>query len=273
MLRTNPLLHYFQGYHDIAQVFLLVLGGSEPAYSVMSRVSLLRIRDYMLATLSPATKHLQLIPHILRSADDELAAHLGDTPPYFALSAVLTLYAHDMQEYTDIVRLYDFVLAHEPVMSLYLFTALIVHRREELLEIPRDEPDMLLFKLSKLPQPLDLQALIDTCLQIFGSCPPEQLPGKAWHSISSYSVLKTSREIGDTQSLDHARTLFAKQSQQLAREEQMVKVMKLVQKNRRPIVSFGVTLLVGVLSYYLRRSGNDRVLWGLVWRTTEIFRK
>lgn len=273
MLRTNPLLHYFQGYHDIAQVFLLVLGGSEPAYSVMSRVSLLRIRDYMLATLSPATKHLQLIPHILRSVDAELAAHLGDTPPYFALSAVLTLYAHDMQEYTDIVRLYDFVLAHEPVMSLYLFTALIVHRREELLEIPRDEPDMLLFKLSKLPQPLDLQALIDTCLQIFGSCPPEQLPGKAWHSISSYSVLKTSREIGDTQSLDHARTLFAKQSRQLVREEQMVKVMKLVQKNRRPIVSFGVTLLVGVLSYYLRRSGNDRVLWGLVWRTTEIFRK
>lgn len=268
------MLHYFQGYHDIAQVFLLVLGGSAPAFSAMSRVSLLRIRDYMLATLSPATKHLQLIPQILWSADAELAAHLGETPPYFALSAVLTLYAHDMQDYGDIARLYDFVLAHEPVMSVYLFTALIVRRREELLEIPRDEPDMLLFKLSKLPQPLDLQALIDTCLQIFGSYPPEQLPGKAWRSISSYSVLKTSREVGDTQqNLSHARTLFAKQSQQLVREERMAKIMKQVQKNRRPIVTICATVLASMLSYYIQRSGYDRMLWVFFCRTTGLYRK
>lgn len=271
VLRTNPMLHYFQGYHDIAQVFLLVLGGSKPAFSVMSRVSLLRIRDYMLASLSPATKHLQLIPYILQSADAELAAHLGETPPYFALSAVLTLYAHDMQDYGDIVRLYDFVLAHEPVMTIYLFAALIIHRREELLDIPRDEPDMLLFKLSKLPQPLDLQALIDRCLQLFGSSPPEQLPGKAWQNISRHSVLKTSRDICSPQSLEHARALFAKQSQQLVREQQFAKIMKQVQRNRRPIVSFGVTLLVGVLSYYLRKTGNDRILWTLIWRTAETF--
>lgn len=272
ILRVNPMLHYFQGYHDIAQVFLLVLG-KEAAFSSMSRVSLLRIRDYMQSSISPSTKHLQLIPAILECSDPELAVHLSKTPPYFGLSAVLTLYAHDIQAYTDIARLYDFILAHEPVMTVYLFAALIIGRRDEILDIPASEQDMLLFKLSKLPQPLDLQELIDRCLKIFSSCPPERLPGRAWRSISAYSVLKTSRTDLRGQSLERGRELFAQQAKQLQREELVIKVMKQVKKNRRPIISFGATLLVGVLSYYLRRNGHDRVLWATLWRTIEFLRK
>ena len=273
VLRTNPMLHYFQGYHDIVQVFLLVLGSDSAAFSSVCRISLLRIRDYMLSSLSPATRHLQLIPAIVQSADGELAKHLGGTPPYFALSAVLTLYAHDVQEYTDIARLYDFILAHEPVMTVYLFAALIIHRRDELLEIESNDHDMLLFTLSKLPQPLNLQALIDRCLKMFTACPPEQLPRGVWQRISKHSVLKTSRELKSEQSLDEARDLFTKQSQQLIREEIMAKTMKQLQKNRRPIITFGVTVMVGIVSFYLRRSGQDRVLLALVWRTISNLRR
>lgn len=266
------MLHYFQGYHDIAQVFLLVLG-KEASFATVSRVSLLRIRDYMQSSLGPATKHLQLIPVILRCADLELADHLSTTPPYFGISAVLTLYAHDIEAYADIARLYDFILAHEPIMTLYLFVALIISQREEILDIPAEDQDILHFKLSKLPRPLDLQALIDRCLEIFERCPPIELPGKAWRNISSYSVLKTSLKELRTQSLDEGCKLFAKQAQQLAREELAAKVMKQVRKNRRPIISLGATLLVGVLSYYLRRNGHDRMLWAMLWRTAETFRK
>ncbi|KAK5073131.1 GTPase-activating protein gyp8 [Lithohypha guttulata] len=223
VLRVNPMLHYFQGFHDIAQVLLLVLG-KDAAFPAVSRLSLLRIRDYMLISLGPAEKHLQLIPAILQCADAQLANHLGSTPPYFALSAVLTLYAHDIQEYADIARLYDFILAHEPVMTIYLFAALVTSRREELLEIPAEDHDMLLFTLSKLPQPLDLQALIDSCLQIYRSCPPERLPGRAWSDISSDSVLKTSAEKLRTQSLEEARRSFARQSQQLTRQQLATKL-------------------------------------------------
>lgn len=270
VLRLNPMLHYFQGYHDIAQVFLLVLG-EEAAFSAVSRMSLLRIRDYMLSSLSPATKHLQLIPAILRCADAELADHLSSTPPYFALSAVLTLYAHDVQKYSDIARLYDFILAHEPVYAIYLFAALIISRRPELIEIAAEDHDMLLFTLSKLPQPLDLQTLIDKCLAMVKDYPPECLPGQAWRNISSYSVLKTSRENLREQSLVEGRALFNKHSQQLAREEMTAKVVKHMRKNRRPIILSGATLLVGILSYYLRRNGTDRILWSALWRIAEVF--
>lgn len=269
VLRVNSMLHYFQGYHDIAQVFLLVLG-EQTAFTAVSRVSLLRIRDYMLSSLGPSTRHLQLIPAILKCTDPVLAQHLSETPPYFALSSVLTLYAHEIQRYADIARLYDFILAHEPVMTVYLFVALIVYRRTELLEI--EDQDMLLFILSKLPQQLDLQALVDKSLEVFKAHPPGTLPGRAWRDISSSSVLKTSRHNLQTQTLDQARALFRLQSQQLTREELAARVMKQVNKNRRSIISFGATVLVGVLSYYLRKSGNDRVLWTTFWHVAQVFR-
>ena len=67
VLRRQPHLRYFQGYHDICQVFLLVLGkDSAPA---ISRLSILRIRDYMLPSLAPALAQLRLLPSILNEAD------------------------------------------------------------------------------------------------------------------------------------------------------------------------------------------------------------
>jgi len=121
VLRRHPTLCYFQGYHDIVQVLLLVLGANA-APPAAARLSLLRIRDFMLPTMSGTLSHLQLLPAILRAADAELFEHLSQTAPfYFALPATLTLYAHDIQEYGDIARLFDFLLASEAVVSVYLY--------------------------------------------------------------------------------------------------------------------------------------------------------
>lgn len=119
-LRRHPALCYFQGYHDIVQVFLLVLG-PERAASAVIRLSLLRIRDFMLPALSPAMPHLYLLPAILYVADPVLCKRVSGTQPYFALAATLTLYAHDIQEYGDIARLFDFLLASEAVVVVYLY--------------------------------------------------------------------------------------------------------------------------------------------------------
>lgn len=259
------MLCYFQGYHDIVQVLLLVLGESA-AFDSVSRLSLFRIRDYMLPTLTPAIKHLQLIPAILELADSELARHLSETRPFFALSATLTLYAHDIQEYSDIARIYDFVLAHEPVMTIYLFAAIVLSRRSELLEIPVDEPEMLHFTLSKLPQPLDLEGFISTSLELFKEYPPHILPGRVWNSISSSSVLKTSRDIFVKQSNQEAHRFFRTQERELKREEFIQKSLKQMARNRRPLLSIAGAFLVGATSIWLRRTGYDRVLLVSIWR-------
>lgn len=122
VMRRHPQLSYFQGYHDIVQVFLLVLG-PEQAVPAVKRLSLLRIRDFMLPALAPATLQLRLIPAILYAADPVLCKHLNSNQPVYALSATLTLYAHDIQEYADIARLFDFLLARDAVVSIYLYAA------------------------------------------------------------------------------------------------------------------------------------------------------
>jgi hypothetical protein len=268
-LRRYPMLFYFQGYHDIAQVLLLVLG-AHLARPACARVSLFRIRDYMLPSLSPAVKHLQLIPAILESTDPKLCRHLAGTQPFFALAATLTLYAHDIQEYGDIARLYDFLLAHEPVVSIYLFAAIILSRKKELLNIPVDEPEMLHFTLSKLPQPLDLEGLIIDALELFRAHPPESLPFRAWKRIPQHSVLKTSRELALDSTTEEAKELFDLQTRDLWREEFRQKSYALMWRYRRPAGSVALAILIGVISFYIRRNGLDLWIWNYVGKLKEV---
>ena len=263
ILRNYPMLCYFQGYHDIVQVFLLVLG-DQHSVSAMVQVSVFRIRDYMLKTLTPAVKHLELIPAILEAANPVLHQRLANIQPFFALAAALTLYAHDISEYSDISRLYDFLLAKEPVVAIYLFAEIIISRKKELLDIPEDEPDILHFTISKLPQPLDLDAHILRAEQLFNDHPPETLPHGIWNRISRYSVLKTSRDQSQTQTVETALKLFDVQTRQVRNEERRKQALGLVWKHRRTIGSVALAVLVGAASIYLRRKGLDSTIWSYV---------
>jgi len=135
VLRRHPMLGYFQGFHDICQVVLLVLG-PECAVPALEYIALLRIRDFMLPSMMPAIDHLRLLYPLLQAADPKLCVHLSRTQPFFALAATLTLYAHDIQEYGDIARLFDVFLAMDPVFPVYLFAQIVLERKEELLRNP-----------------------------------------------------------------------------------------------------------------------------------------
>ena len=259
------MLCYFQGYHDIVQVFLLVLG-IDRAPTAVAHLSLLRIRDFMLPSLSPSLKHLRLLPAILQMVDLKLCRHLSATQPFFALSATLTLYAHDIQEYGDIARLFDFLIAQPAVVSVYFFAIIVLSRRDELFEIPLDEPEMLHSVLSKLPKPLDLEALIARTLQIFNDHPPESLPGLTWWWVSPYSVLKTTRRpqrrVG---SIHDGELLFHGLSMQLRREELRKYGISQLWKYRRPARRIGIAVLVVVVSYWVQKNGLPKFGSGRDW--------
>ena len=275
VLREHPMLCYFQGFHDVVQVLLLVLG-IDQAGEAIAHLSLLRIRDFMLPSLSPSLAHLHLLPSILYSADPELCKHLSQTEPFFALAATLTLYAHEIQEYGDIARLFDFLLAHGAVVSVYFFAVIILSRREELFRIPANEPEMLHSILSKLPKPLDLEALIQQTTALVIEHPPERLPFRAWARISSYSVLKTTAGPIRKQSLRDGEKLFAKQVMQLKRQELRQQATTTIWKYRRPAGRVGLAIIVGLVSFWLRRSGLEgtptlglKKIWDFVRLFTE----
>ncbi|KAI3338790.1 rab-GTPase-TBC domain-containing protein [Ustulina deusta] len=247
VLRQQPYLCYFQGYHDICQVLLLVLPAASRALAV-SRLSVLRIRDFMLPTLAPAIVQLRLIPDLLRGVDPELFQHLSRNEPYFALSDTLTMFAHNVQRYSDIARLFDALIAREQVFSIYVFTQIVLRRRDELLE--HEEPDMLHFALSKLPPDLDLEAVIAEAALLFDRHPPESL--RSWRRISRASVLKTTRDVGalGRQSLRDGQALFEKQVCELRWAERQQKLAQIAWTHRTLVF----TIAIGVGAIYLRKT-------------------
>ena len=267
------MLSYFQGFHDIVQVFLLVLGVDQ-APKAVAHLSLLRIRDFMLPSLSASIAQLDLLPAILYAADRKLCIHLSQTQPFFALSATLTLYAHDIQEYGDIARLFDLLIAQPAVLSIYFFTVIVLSRRDELLDIPAEEPEMLHSVLCKLPKPLNLEALISKTMILFEEHPPEGLPSRAWAKISIYSVLKTTRQSSRGQTLKEGEDLFEDQALQLQRQEMQKRAMATIWKYRRPASRIGFAFLIGILSVWLgRRAGLESTPSLGLRKMLEIFRR
>ncbi|OBT92545.1 hypothetical protein VE01_09477 [Pseudogymnoascus verrucosus] len=265
VLRRQPYLCYFQGYHDICQVFLLVLGHKNCSEAV-SRLSALHIRDFMLPTLAPALAQLRLIPGIIRSVNPKLYQHLSDTQPFFALSGTLTMYAHDIQEYGDIARLFDVFLARESIFSVYMFAQIVLNRSEELFDTPADEPEMLHSILSKLPKPLNLEWLISDTTKLLEQHPPESLP--LWSKISRSSVLKTARspEQVAKQSLKDGQIYFEKQVKELQWAERREKIIRQLWKNKNPAILIGVGVMVGLLSYHMRKSPSIYHLVSELWK-------
>jgi hypothetical protein len=176
------------------------------------------------------------------------------------------MYAHDIQEYGDIARIFDVLLAREAVFSVYMFAQIVLQRSDELFEIPSDEPEMLHSILSKLPKPLELDTLISNTIKLFENHPPETL--KAWRAISKSSVLKTARWPDQTtsQSLEDGKAYFENQVTELQRAEQREKVLATMWKYRRPAQTVGLAVLVGVLSFWLRRSSGPSGVFGAFWR-------
>lgn len=272
-LRLHPSLNYFQGYHDIAQVLLLALGPtlSGPA---LARLSLLRIRDFMLPSLSSTTTHLDLIPPILFAADEELCRHLAGLQPFFALAATLTLFAHEIESYGSIARIFDYLLSTPAVAAVYMFAVIVMLRREELMEIETSEPEMLYAVLSKLPRGLDVEVLVRRAEELRRRFPPEKLPWRAWRRVSSVSVLKTTEDVrgvrGQTLEMGERwlRELTVEVEAVERRKKMIADFKKRAIRYRRPAGAVTLAVLVGVISLWLGRNGGlntSGVLGTLGW--------
>ncbi|GKT50193.1 GTPase-activating protein gyp10 [Colletotrichum spaethianum] len=258
VLRRYPYLCYFQGYHDICQVFMLVL---EPPWRarLVSRLSVLRIRDFMLTNLEPTVAQLRLIPDILQAADPKLKRHLAGTEPFYALAGTLTMYAHDIQAYGDIARLFDILLVREPVFSVYMFAQIVLNRRDELFDNDEEDPSMLHLILSKVPQKMDLESLIAGATALYERYPPESL--SAWRKISKASSLKTARSVEAcaNQTMDEGHAYFQRQLAELKALERRQKLMRVLWAYRKGAAAAGLAVVVGLVAVYLGRRNPSPV--------------
>ncbi|KAF2127743.1 hypothetical protein P153DRAFT_387476 [Dothidotthia symphoricarpi CBS 119687] len=267
VLRRHPVLCYFQGYHDIVQVLLLVLGAQE-APAAAARLSLLRIRDFMLSSLEPALSQLELLRPILRAADPILYDHLPEGNASFALAGTITMFAHNIQDYNDIARLFDFFLARHAVMPVYLFAAVVLSRREELLEIDKEDEDIMYAVLGRLPQPFDVEFHLARTVELYDHFPPAILHSWEWWKISSSSVLKTSATTHDLHrlTLKDGERYFAQQEIDLERQKALKRALDRAKYAKKYIEvrlwyyrrygAVGLAIVVGAYALWLGRNGG-----------------
>lgn len=94
----------------------------------------------------------------------------------FALPWYLTWFGHSLNQYKDVVRLYDFFLATPPFMPLYVAASLVVERREEVFEQGCDMASIHCL-LSQIPDNLNFEGILQRALLYYKSHPPNKLEG------------------------------------------------------------------------------------------------
>ena len=182
VLLARPSLHYYQGYHDVAITFLLVLG-EERAFHLLERLSMSHLRSFMAPSMELTMDLLELIYPLLQRSQPALHHHLvqAELGTIFALPWLITWFGHVLPDYSDVVRLYDFFLAGPPLMPVYLAAAIVLHRSAEVMAA-ECEMSAIHSLLSRIPVDLPFEDLLVSCAALYEQLPPHVVEEEAKRS-------------------------------------------------------------------------------------------
>jgi hypothetical protein len=189
VLAANPTLHYYQGYNDVCSVAIMVMEEDEPARQVAEQLARFHLREAMNPTMAAVQEALTLMMLILKRRDKRLYQCLRacEVEPVFAISWIITWFAHDLKSLSQVERLYDFFLSQHPLMSLYFAASLLSWQRERLLKTDGDYA-MVHQIMQELPRDLPLSYLIQDAHKLFQQAPPLSIVADAALASSEPTV-------------------------------------------------------------------------------------
>ncbi|CDH54987.1 tbc1 domain family member 20-like [Lichtheimia corymbifera JMRC:FSU:9682] len=184
-----------EGFHDIASVFALVFNEKD-AGILMENVALFFVRDAMLESLDPILRQLTLMDTLIQKEDPELHEHItgAGVLPYYCLSWVITWFSHDLDDVNKILRLFDLFLCSNPLMPLYLSAALVLSRRKQVL-MEECDPSMIHTTLSKVPQDIPIEHLIQWAIKLETAYPPKSLQRESGIGLDQVSAINTYEDL------------------------------------------------------------------------------
>mmetsp|Transcript_7295 Transcript_7295/g.10849 ORF Transcript_7295/g.10849 Transcript_7295/m.10849 type:complete len:310 (-) Transcript_7295:605-1534(-) len=140
LLCKNSRYYYFQGFHDIVSILILVFNDNALAFCALESICQKYLSDFMKRDFSSLSKIMKLIMVLIRRADSELADFLDEsgTEPYFATSWLITWMSHDIRNFQQASRMFDAILCSPPEYSFYLCASLVMMHREEILSLECD---------------------------------------------------------------------------------------------------------------------------------------
>ncbi|CAF0712881.1 unnamed protein product [Brachionus calyciflorus] len=180
ILIKHDNLHYYQGYHDICITFLLV-AGVQNCLPLIENLTLTHLTCYMESTMESTMKLLFNIMPLIDKLDPQVAEHIqrAELGVIFGLSWLITWYSHVMENLKIILRLYDFFIATDPLMPIYLGAIIVADKADVILEIDCDMASLHTV-ISKFPSKLNsseqIENYIKSALKLFETYPPSSLP-------------------------------------------------------------------------------------------------
>ncbi|QEU59179.1 Gyp8 [Kluyveromyces lactis] len=138
-LRKFPQLNYYQGYHEVVSVFVLVCD-RESLNETVELFTLLYLRDYMMDSLQCTLEQLEVLSQFIMERDADLAKilQLNQKKPIFAIASVLTLLIHNFENFEEdspIFSIFDIVITTNNLSNLFVvYTELLIYFKEPILK-------------------------------------------------------------------------------------------------------------------------------------------
>lgn len=177
----NLDLHYTQGFHDMCSVFYIVCG-ENLGLKLSENLAKRHMRDLVRDNMNVYQFILKLLFPLLSLIDNELYNKLvieSKVSSIFALSWLLTWFAHNIETFNDITRLYDFFLSTHPLMPLYFTCSILMDEnyvRSKLLNINNLDQGKLHEFFQKYDwNDINFDLLIIKSDKIFNKYPPHDL--------------------------------------------------------------------------------------------------
>lgn len=252
VITKYPHLRYYQGYHDVAITFLLVVG-EDVAFHVMEVLSTNHLVECMQETMEPTNRRLKYLYPLIQFENAALCNYLEKSyvGTLFALPWFLTWFGHSLNQYRDVVRLYDYFLAVPHLMPIYVTAAIVLYREADIFQV---ECDMgaLHCLLSQLPDDLPFEYLLVKANELYAKYPPETLEEAVDVMLAKE---QEQRRVEEEQrkkrqaEIQRRRQLAAKRVNQV---NFLQKMFPHAMMYRRSIFVTTVSIVVGICAYYYR---------------------
>ncbi|XP_008178229.1 TBC1 domain family member 20 isoform X1 [Acyrthosiphon pisum] len=161
VIKENPDLKYYQGYHDVAVTFLIEVGQNE-AYSIMKHLSSNHLKEFLKPTMEETSYLLLHVFPLIKKLNPELEKFIEKSGigTIFALPWLISWFSHSLDQHSKVVRLFDYFLASPKEIILYVIAQLIYSRRHEVLNTECDMAGVHTV-LSKIPESLNFEIILD----------------------------------------------------------------------------------------------------------------
>jgi len=158
VLQSDPSLYYFQGFHDICTIHLLGLDNEQVARNVAVQMSKMYLKDHHGADFKTTIQVIKLVPLIIKRFDTRVYQVLEEaqvTNGIFALSWIITGFAHTIDQIEVVLLLFDAMFANHPAFILYICAAFILRpsSRSGLLQLEDKSMPMVHHYLQNIPAP------------------------------------------------------------------------------------------------------------------------